>query len=51
MSKVSCRVALKVGLPRSRVRILGSVLKSEIDQKQASESVSRVYEHLFRVAF
>ena len=35
------RAALRVGLARSRVRILGSVLKSESAPKQALESVSR----------
>jgi hypothetical protein len=36
-----CRAALRVGLAVSRVRILGSVLKSDSAPKQALASVSR----------
>ena len=45
------RAALRVGFAVSRVRMLGSVLKSESAPKQALESVSRVHKHRFRVAF
>ena len=45
------RAAIKVGFAVSRVRILGSVLKSESAPKQALESVFRVYKHRFREAF
>ena len=45
------RAAPRVGFAVSRVRMLGSVLKSESAPKQALESVSRVHKHRFRVAF
>ncbi len=45
------RAALRVGFAVSRVRILGSVLKSECAPKEALKSVSQVYKHLFRAAF